>query len=181
VRGYLFGSVYEEYRSKQTAAGVSLQPELQLAEKLPAPIFTPSTKAETGHDENINYEEFIKITGKDTGDKIISHSIEIYKMAQDKMKSRGILLADTKFEFGLDPEGKLILVDEVLTPDSSRYWEAESYKTGESPKSFDKQFVRDYLLRINWDKKPPAPQLPEEIITKTYDKYVQINNYIQTI
>ncbi|MGC8764866.1 MAG: phosphoribosylaminoimidazolesuccinocarboxamide synthase [Brevinematia bacterium] len=178
VRGYLFGSVYDEYKKSGTAGGIKLPSGLNLAEKLPEPIFTPSTKAEVGHDENINYEEFIKIVGKDIGEKIVDFSIRIYKFASEKLEEGGIILADTKFEFGLDGE-KLILVDEILTPDSSRYWEKSSYKVGGSPKSYDKQFVRDYLNSINWDKRPPAPHLPEQIIEKTVEKYEEILKIIK--
>ena len=181
VRGYLFGSVSDEYKKKGTAGGVKLPQGLGLAEKLPQPIFTPSTKAETGHDENIDYDGFIKIVGKETGDKIIQASIKIYEYARDKMEKAGIILADTKFEFGLDKNGNLILVDEVLTPDSSRYWETDGYKIGSSPKSYDKQFVRDYLNDIGWEKKPPAPKLPDAIIEKTGEKYSQILQIIEKI
>ncbi len=181
VRGYLFGSVYEEYRQKGTAGGNSLPKGLELAQKLPQPIFTPSTKAETGHDENINYQELCKIVEKKTADQIIENSIKIYKEAAGIMGKEGVILADTKFEFGLDENGSLILVDEVLTPDSSRYWDKKSYKTGESPKSYDKQFVRDYLNTLNWDKKPPAPPLPGDIIRKTKEKYDQLRSIISRI
>lgn len=181
VRGYLFGSVYEEYRTKGTAGTNKLPKGLSLAEVLPEPIFTPTTKAEAGHDENIDHETFYKMTGKDIGSKILEHSIAIYEMARDKMEKKGIILADTKFEFGLDGSGGLVLVDEVLTPDSSRYWEKETYKIGESPKSYDKQFVRDYLTAIKWNKTPPPPALPGDIIEKTAGKYRQIYDIIQAI
>ena len=177
VRGYLFGSVYEEYQKKGTAGGNPLPAGLSMAEILPEPIFTPSTKAETGHDENINYEQFIKITGRETGDRIIASSIRLYKEARDRMAKIGIILADTKFEFGIDENGELIFVDEALTPDSSRYWIKETYRIGRSPESYDKQFVRDYLTDIRWDKKPPAPKLPDEIIANTkkiYDRILDI-------
>lgn len=181
VRGYLFGSVYEEYRSKGTAGGVKLPSGLGLAEVLPEPIFTPTTKAEAGHDENIDHETYYKMIGKDIGKQIMDHSIAIYNMARSKMEKKGIILADTKFEFGLDEKGGLVLVDEVLTPDSSRYWEKESYRIGESPKSYDKQFVRDYLNDIKWNKTPPPPALPNDIIEKTAGKYRQIYEIIQSI
>ncbi len=174
VRGYLFGSVYNEYKKFSTTGGIKLPNGLKLAEKLPEPIFTPATKAEKGHDENINYDKFINIVGKNIADEIIEYSIQIYKLAWEKMKKNGIILADTKFEFGIDDGNKLILVDEVLTPDSSRYWEASKYKTGENPVSFDKQFLRDYLDSTKWDKTPPPPSLPEEIINKTRQKYEEI-------
>ena len=180
VRGYLFGSVYEEYQTKGTAGRNKLPRGLSLAEALPQTIFTPSTKAETGHDENIFYNDFLKIAGEH-GDIIISNSIHIYKKAKDLMEKQGILLADTKLEFGIDEQNNLILVDEVLTPDSSRYWEKDSYKIGESPKSYDKQFLRDYLNTVKWDKKPPAPHLPGDVIKKTREKYEQIQSYIEKI
>ena len=181
VRGFLFGSVYEEYKAKGTAGGNKLPHGLNLAEALPQAIFTPSTKAETGHDENIVYDEFMKIAGNEFGDMIISNSIHIYKKARDLMEKQGILLADTKLEFGIDEQNNLILVDEVLTPDSSRYWEKDNYKTGESPKSYDKQYLRDFLNTIKWDKKPPAPPLPGDVIKKTREKYEQILSYIEKI
>lgn len=181
VRGYLFGSAYDEYQVKQSACGIKLPAGMAQAEKLPQPIFTPASKAETGHDENIDYGTFVRTVGKEVGDAIMDAAIEIYETARDKMSEKGILLADTKFEFGLDEAGKLILVDEVLTPDSSRYWEKESYKVGESPKSYDKQFVRDYLNQIKWNKQPPAPALPQDIIMKTREKYEQIASVIATI
>jgi len=181
VRGYLFGSVYEEYRQKNTAGGNPLPKGLNLAQKLPEPIFTPSTKAEIGHDENIDHRRFFDIVGKSVGDSIIEASLQIYENAQNKLEKAGIILADTKFEFGLDENGHLILVDEVLTPDSSRYWDASSYQIGTSPKSYDKQFVRDYLNTLDWDKKPPAPPLPQEIIQKTREKYIQLLKVIEKI
>ena len=181
VRGYLFGSVYEEYKTAGTAGGNKLPKGLGLAEVLPEPIFTPTTKAEAGHDEGIDHETFFKLVGKDLGKEILRRSIDIYTLARDKMAEKGIILADTKFEFGLDDKGGLVLVDEVLTPDSSRYWEKESYRIGESPKSYDKQFVRDYLNDIKWNKTPPPPALPEDIIAKTAGKYRQIYDIIQSI
>ncbi len=181
VRGYLFGSVWDEYKTRGTAGGNTLPSGLGLAQVLPEPIFTPATKAEVGHDENIDYDGFVKIVGREIGDQIRDRSIAIYKMARDTMEKEGVILADTKFEFGLDENGKLILVDEVLTPDSSRYWEKDGYRIGESPKSYDKQFVRDYLLDIKWDKKPPAPKLPDGIVAKTSEKYLQIKRVIDRI
>jgi phosphoribosylaminoimidazole-succinocarboxamide synthase len=181
VRGYLFGSVYNEYREKGTAGGIPLPSGLKMAEILPDPIFTPSTKAEVGHDENINHKQFLDITGKELGHQIISQALKIYRTARDNMDRKGIILADTKFEFGIDKSGELILVDEILTPDSSRYWEKDGYRTGESPKSYDKQFVRDYLNTVEWNKKPPAPALPENIIMKTREKYQQILDIIDSI
>jgi phosphoribosylaminoimidazole-succinocarboxamide synthase len=179
VRGYLFGSVYDEYKTKGTAGGNPLPKGLGLAQVLPEPIFTPTTKAEAGHDENIDHAEFFRTVGKELGERILQHSIAIYNMAREKMEKKGIILADTKFEFGIDGGGELIVVDEVLTPDSSRYWEKETYRIGESPKSYDKQFVRDYLNDIKWNKTPPPPKLPEEIIKKTGEKYRQIYDIIE--
>jgi phosphoribosylaminoimidazole-succinocarboxamide synthase len=181
VRGYLFGSAYSEYKKNKTAGGIKLPDGLKLAEKLPQPIFTPSTKAEVGHDENINYEKFKEIVGSKIADKIRDYSIEIYKFASEKMEKAGIILADTKFEFGIDENGKIILVDEVLTPDSSRYWEKESYKVGESPVSYDKQFVRDYLDSIGWNRTPPPPELPDDVIKKTAEKYKEILNRVEEV
>lgn len=181
VRGYLFGSVWEEYQTKGTAGGIKLRKGIALAGKLETPIFTPSTKAEEGHDENINTEEFLKITGKAIGEKIIASSLALYTMARDKMEKQGIILADTKFEFGLNAQGEVCLVDEALTPDSSRYWVGSSYRVGDSPESFDKQFVRDYLLSIKWNKTPPAPALPSDIIEKTRVKYEQIADIIEKV
>ncbi len=181
VRGYLFGSVWEEYQTKGSAGGIPLPEGIPLAGKLPNPIFTPSTKAEEGHDENINMEELHALIGAENAEKISAAAIELYLMAREKMAEQGIILADTKFEFGLDPKGELFLVDEALTPDSSRYWVGSSYKVGESPESFDKQFVRDYLLSIKWDKQPPAPPLPSDIIEKTRVKYEQIADIIEKV
>lgn len=181
VRGFLFGSVYNEYKAAGSAGGIKLKSGLQLAEKLPEPIFTPSTKEAEGHDRNINYREMCEIVDKKTADKIIESSMRIYTEALAVMEKEGIILADTKFEFGLDKDSELILVDEVLTPDSSRYWDMAGYKTGESPQSYDKQFVRDYLDSIGWDRTPPAPVLPSEIIEKTREKYLSLLGVIREI
>jgi len=181
VRGYLFGSVYNEYKNNGTAGGNKLKPGLELAEKLPEPIFTPSTKVSEGHDRNISYTEMCGIINKKNADRIIECSMRIYKEALSIMEKNGIILADTKFEFGLDESGALILIDEVLTPDSSRYWDKTSYKTGTSPQSYDKQFVRDYLDSIGWDRNPPAPHLPLEIIMKTREKYGGLFSVIEEI
>ena len=181
VRGYLFGSVYKAYQETGKVCGIELPSGIPLAGKIETPIFTPATKAETGHDENIGQNEFYNVVGKELGYKIISASVEIFNNARDIMEKFGVILADTKFEFGIDENGELILVDEVLTPDSSRYWDASSYKAGESPKSYDKQFVRDYVSKSGWNKQPPAPELPEDIIEKTRDKYMQILNFVQKI
>ncbi len=181
VRGYLFGSVWDEYKTHGTAGGQRLPAGIALAGKLPEPIFTPSSKAEEGHDENITMEQFFAVTGKDVGEKIRDASIRIYLDARSRMEKLGILLADTKFEFGLDESGELYLVDEVLTPDSSRYWVGETYEVGKSPESYDKQFVRDYLLDIKWNKQPPAPVLPAQIIEKTRAKYEQIADIVERV
>jgi len=171
VRGYLFGSAWKEYREKGEVGGIKLPPNLKLAEKLPFPIFTPSTKAETGHDINITIEEMEEILGKEAAEFLISKSLAIYEKASAYAEERGIIIADTKFEFGWH-EGEIILIDEVLTPDSSRFWDAELYERGKNQPSFDKQFVRDYLESINWDKKPPAPPLPKEVVEGTSQRYL---------
>jgi phosphoribosylaminoimidazole-succinocarboxamide synthase len=181
VRGHLFGSVFSEYQSKGTAGGVKLPAGLGLAQELPEPIFTPADKAEFGHDENIDHAKFFEVVGEKIGRQIMENSIAIYIKARDIMKGLGIILADTKFEFGLDQDGTLILVDEVLTPDSSRYWDGDTFKIGESPRSYDKQFLRDYLNTLNWDKTPPPPPLPDDIIEKTRDKYVSILHTIEKL
>jgi phosphoribosylaminoimidazole-succinocarboxamide synthase len=181
VRGYLAGSGWIEYRQSQSVCGVKLPPGLKNAGKLPEPIFTPAAKAEMGHhDENISYEQVVKMTGAQVAAKIRELSIRIYSEAAAFALTKGMIIADTKFEFGLDSEGNVVLMDEVLTPDSSRYWPVEGYEAayakGENPPSFDKQFVRDWLeaVRIDgkpWGKKPPAPKLPDEVIAKTAAKY----------
>lgn len=181
VRGYLFGSVFKEYQDKGTVCGELVPAGVPLAGKLDTPLFTPADKAESGHDENITHSQFYDAVGKELGDKIISASIEIFKMARDKIEQFGVILADTKFEFGLDSDGQLILIDEVLTPDSSRYWDASSYQPGESPKSYDKQFVRDYVSSTGWNKQPPAPVIPDDIIAKTQEKYRQILDFVKKI
>jgi phosphoribosylaminoimidazole-succinocarboxamide synthase len=172
VRGYMAGSGWKDYQKTGEICGIKLPPGLKNASKLPAPIFTPSTKAEKGHDENIGEGAARNAVGDETFEKVRDLSIAIYTAAADYAKTRGIILADTKFEFGVH-NGKIILADEVLTPDSSRYWPAASYKEGISPPSYDKQFVRDYLETTAWEKKPPAPSLPPEVIKKTTEKYVE--------
>jgi phosphoribosylaminoimidazole-succinocarboxamide synthase len=173
VRGYLSGSGWEEYQNTGEVCGIRLPKELRESSKLEEPIFTPATKAEMGlHDENITFEKVEKTVGKDLGRQMRSISLAIYKKARDFAEQRGILIADTKMEFGVKA-GKLILIDELLTPDSSRFWPKDEYQPGGPQKSFDKQFLRDYLLSIRWDKNPPAPQLPEEIVTKTREKYLE--------
>lgn len=172
VRGYLAGSGWKEYKKSQTVCGIPLPAGLQESSELPEPIFTPSTKADTGHDENISFEEAQKILGPEIANEARDLSLKIYKFARDYARERGIIIADTKFEFGLF-EGKLILIDELLTPDSSRFWPASSYAPGKGQSSFDKQFVRDYLEMLDWDKTPPAPALPLEVVAKTRAKYLE--------
>ena len=173
VRGYLAGSGLKEYNRSGTVCGIPLPKGLKNSSKLPAPIFTPSTKEEVGtHDVNVNDEEGRKLVGTQTYDKVKELSLKLYTAAADYARTRGIILADTKFEFGIH-NGKIILIDEVLTPDSSRYWPAASYKEGQNQPSYDKQFVRDYLEKIGWDKKPPAPHLPADVMKKTTEKYIE--------
>ncbi|HSH96331.1 MAG TPA: phosphoribosylaminoimidazolesuccinocarboxamide synthase [Roseimicrobium sp.] len=171
VRGYLAGSGWKEYKAQQTVCGIRLPAGLKESSELPEPIFTPATKAETGHDENISFGEAVKIVGADIAEQARALSLKIYTTARDYARQRGIIIADTKFEFGIF-EGKLILIDEVLTPDSSRFWPADQYAAGRGQPSFDKQFVRDYLETLTWDKTPPAPALPPEIVAKTQAKYL---------
>jgi len=170
VRGYLAGSGWKEYQQSQSVCGIKLPPGLQLASPLPEPIFTPSTKAEEGHDENIDMKECRRLLGHEIANRVADLSLQIYSEGRDYARERGIIVADTKFEFGT-LDGKLLWIDECLTPDSSRFWPADQYRTGSSPPSFDKQFVRDYLETLDWDKTPPAPHLPREIIEKTSAKY----------
>jgi phosphoribosylaminoimidazole-succinocarboxamide synthase len=172
VRGYLSGSGLKEYKKSQTVCGIKLPAGLTESAELPEPIFTPSTKAEEGHDENINFEQACKIVGTELATQARDLSLKIYKAGRDYARRRGIIIADTKFEFGLF-DGKLILIDEVLTPDSSRFWPADQYAPGKGQPSFDKQFVRDYLEMLTWDKIPPGPKLPEEVVTKTSAKYLE--------
>jgi phosphoribosylaminoimidazole-succinocarboxamide synthase len=172
VRGYLAGSGWKEYQKSQSVCGIKLPPGLKLASQLPEPIFTPSTKAEQGHDENIDMPECARILGQDTANRVKDLSLKIYSAGRDHAAARGIIVADTKFEFG-QIDNDLLLIDEVLTPDSSRFWPADQYVVGQSPPSFDKQFVRDYLETLDWDKTPPGPRLPAEVIEKTSAKYVE--------
>ena len=173
VRGYLVGSGYKEYLKQGTVCGITLPSGLKLASKLEEPIFTPSTKAETGHDENISFERMKEIIGEEKAEKVREISIKLYKFAYEYAYKRGIIIADTKFEFG-EVDGEIILIDEALTPDSSRFWPVDSYKEGENPPSFDKQYVRDYLEEIKWNKKPPAPELPGSVIENTRKKYFEV-------
>jgi len=172
VRGYLAGSGWKEYQKQQTVCGIKLPANLRESSELPEPIFTPATKAETGHDENISFAEAVKLAGTDHAEQARAASLKLYAEARDYARPRGIIIADTKFEFGLF-EGKLILIDEALTPDSSRFWPADQYQPGRGQPSFDKQFVRDYLETLAWNKTPPAPALPPEVVAKTQAKYLE--------
>jgi len=172
VRGYLSGSGWKEYHKKQSVCGIRLPSGLLESDKLPEILFTPSTKADTGHDLNVNQKYAEGVAGKDTAQKLKQISIDIYKKTSDYALTHGIIIADTKFEFGVY-DNEIILIDEVLTPDSSRFWPADQYRRGEPQPSFDKQFVRDYLESLGWNKTPPAPKLPEEIIEKTTRKYME--------
>ncbi len=173
VRGYLEGSGWKDYQATGKVCGHDLPKNLRHCDKLPAPIFTPATKAETGHDENINERKFAEIIGAKNAEKLKALSLEIYQKANEYALTRGIIIADTKFEFGLDKNNEILLIDEVLTPDSSRFWSAETYAPGKSQASFDKQFVRDYLETLDWNKQPPAPALPNEIIEATTARYLE--------
>jgi phosphoribosylaminoimidazole-succinocarboxamide synthase len=172
VRGYLAGSGWKEYNQSQSVCGINLPAGLTESAELPEPIFTPATKAETGHDENISFEQAKKIVGDEIAEQAREASLKIYNFARDYARQRGIIIADTKFEFGMF-EGKLILIDEVLTPDSSRFWPADDYKPGRGQLSFDKQFVRDYLETLDWNKTPPGPKLPDDVVAKTTAKYLE--------
>jgi len=172
VRGYLVGSGWKEYKKKQTVCGIALPKGLKKAEKLPQPLFTPSTKAELGqHDENISFDEVVARIGKEKAEKIRDYSLALYKMAADFAIERGVIIADTKFEFGEDENGAIHLIDEALTPDSARIWPVNSYQVGKNPESFDKQFIRDYLETLDWDKTAPGPELPEDVVEMTFQKY----------
>jgi phosphoribosylaminoimidazole-succinocarboxamide synthase len=172
VRGYLIGSGYKDYKLRGSVCGIALPPGLQMADRLPEPLFTPASKAPAGqHDENIDFESMVKVVGREYASAVQGIALQLYKFAAEHARARNILIADTKFEFGVDPAGRLVLIDEALTPDSSRFWPMASYKPGISPPSFDKQFVRDYLESLHWNKKPPAPHLPPDILTRTSDNY----------
>ena len=172
VRGYIIGSGWKEYQASGSICGIQLPEGLQQAEKLAEPIYTPSTKAEIGeHDENISFDKTIDLLGQEMAARVRDISLQIYREAADYALQRGIIIADTKFEFGTDSDGNLVLIDEVLTPDSSRFWPADTYEVGTSPQSFDKQYVRDYLETLDWDKKAPGPNLPEDVIRNTAAKY----------
>jgi phosphoribosylaminoimidazole-succinocarboxamide synthase len=170
VRGYVSGSGWKDYKATGQICGIALPAGLRESEKLPEPIFTPATKATTGHDENISFEQAAEIVGRGTAEKVRALSLEIYRRASELAAARGIIIADTKFEFGTDG-GEIIWIDEALTPDSSRFWPADGYAPGQAQPSFDKQFVRDYLERIGWSKQPPAPELPADVVAATTAKY----------
>jgi len=171
VRGYIIGSGWRDYQRSGRICGIELPRGLQQAQKLPEPIFTPATKAESGHDENISFEQVEKLIGAELARKVRDVSIRLYQEASEYAASRGIIIADTKFEFGLNDSNELVLIDEVLTADSSRFWPKDSYQVGISPPSYDKQFVRDYLETLEWNKEPPAPKLPPDVIARTSEKY----------
>jgi phosphoribosylaminoimidazole-succinocarboxamide synthase len=181
VRGYLIGSGWKDYQRTGEVCGIPLPEGLQLADRLPEVIFTPSTKAAIGdHDENIDFSVVVENIGQDMADRVKQVSLDVFSTAGEHALEHGVIIADTKFEFGLDKDGTLILMDEVLTPDSSRFWPAESYRPGISPPSYDKQFVRDYLETLDWDKTPPGPRLPQEVIDATGDKYREVCDLLIT-
>jgi phosphoribosylaminoimidazole-succinocarboxamide synthase len=172
VRGYLIGSGYKDYKLHGSICGIPLPGGLQMADRLPEPMFTPASKAPAGqHDENIDFDAMVKLIGREYADAVRRISLQLYAFAAAHALARKIMIADTKFEFGIDKAGRLVLIDEVLTPDSSRFWPMHSYKAGISPPSFDKQFIRDYLESLHWNKKPPAPHLPPDVLARTSDNY----------
>lgn len=173
VRGYLVGSGWKEYQETGRVCGIVLPAGLRQAEELPSPIFTPATKEETGHDQNISFDRMVELVGGELAEKLREFSLAIYRQAAAYAQERGIIIADTKFEFGLDEQGRVVWADEALTPDSSRFWPLESYEPGSNPPSFDKQFVRDFLESCGWDKKPPAPELPESVVEGTRARYLE--------
>ena len=174
ARGYIIGSGWKDYQRSGTISGIALPAGLQQAQQLPEPIFTPSTKAAVGdHDENIDFDSAVALVGRELAEQVRDATLALYAFARDVAAQRGIILADTKFEFGTDTDGTLYLMDEALTPDSSRYWPADQYAVGTSPPSYDKQFVRDYLEALDWDKTPPGPRLPDEVIARTRAKYAE--------
>ena len=179
VRGYLIGSGWKEYQESQSVCGIALPEDLRLASRLEKPIFTPSSKAAVGeHDTNISFEEVEGLIGRDLGKEMKEVSLEIYKFASKLAIEKGIIIADTKFEFGLDSNNQLTLMDEVLTPDSSRFWSLSDYAPGVSPKSFDKQIIRDYLETLDWNKAPPAPEIPQKIMHQAANKYMEIQSIL---
>ena len=174
ARGYLSGSGWKEYQQSGSVCGVKLPAGLRESDRLPQPIFTPATKAEMGsHDENISYERVVTLVGRGLAEQVRATALALYAFAVEHALKRGIIIADTKFEFGVDEAGRLTLIDEALTPDSSRFWPADTYRPGTSPPSFDKQYVRDYLETLDWPKRPPAPKLPPEIVARTSEKYAE--------
>jgi len=179
VRGYVIGSGWKDYQATGAICGIRLPAGLQQAEQLPEPIFTPSSKAEVGnHDINVSFDQIVAKIGADKAQQVRDKSLQLYRQAADYASERGIIIADTKFEFGVDENDEVVLIDEILTPDSSRYWPADEYRVGISPPSFDKQFVRDYLETLDWDKTPPAPPLPAEIVARSQQKYQQIRDIL---
>jgi len=180
VRGYLSGSGWKEYQTLGTVCGIDLPVGLRESERLPETIFTPSTKADSGHDENISFAEAASAVGDEIAEKVRDTSIALYTFAAEHALERGIIIADTKFEFGLTDDGEIILIDEMFTPDSSRFWPADDYEPGRSQASFDKQFVRDYLESIKWNKEAPAPPLPDDVVTKTREKYLEAARLLMT-
>ncbi len=181
VRGYLIGSGWNDYQKTGAVCGIQLPEGLQQAQQLPQAIFTPSTKAEVGgHDENISFEKTVNLLGQDMAEQVRNVSIKLYQEAAAYALKRGIIIADTKFEFGTDKNGELILIDEVLTPDSSRFWPVDAYQVGQNPPSFDKQYVRDYLETLDWNKTDPGPRLPEEVIQRTGEKYREVMNLLMS-
>jgi phosphoribosylaminoimidazole-succinocarboxamide synthase len=181
VRGYLIGSGWKDYQQTGAVCGITLPENLQLADKLPRPVFTPSTKADAGdHDVNIDFDTTKKLIGTERAEQVKNISLNIYQSAADYALQKGIIIADTKFEFGLDENDTLVLIDEVLTPDSSRFWPVDQYKPGFSPPSFDKQFIRDYLETLDWDKTAPGPSLPTEITDKSSQKYAEVAELLNT-
>jgi len=173
VRGYLVGSGWKEYQQRGSVCGIPIPAGLALAERLPEPLFTPSTKAEVGHDENIPFDRVVTLVGGELAERLRQTSLALYRRAATYALERGIIIADTKFEFGLDDDGNLVWADEALTPDSSRFWPADAYRPGANPPSFDKQFVRDWLESSGWNKEPPAPALPQEVVAGTRERYLQ--------
>ena len=179
VRGYVIGSGWKDYLASGAISGIQLPAGLQQAEQLPEPIFTPSTKASVGdHDMNVDFGQVVDLIGEERANQVREVAIQLYKTAAHYARSRGIIIADTKFEFGIDGNDQLVLIDEILTPDSSRFWPVDQYRVGTSPPSFDKQFIRDYLETLDWDKAPPAPQIPQAIIDKTQLKYQQAHDIL---
>lgn len=174
VRGYIVGSGWKTYKESGEICGVKLPAGLKFADRFPEPIFTPTTKADTGHDENLTFEQMVDLIGSENAEKIKSFSLMLYKTVGDFAREKGIIIADTKFEFGKDERGNIVLIDEIFTPDSSRFWKVEDYAPGKEPPAFDKQYVRNYLLNSSWDRKSPPPQLPEDVVAKTREKYMEI-------